>query len=445
MVSLVGYGLLSFSILMLNYVSVFHIDLWWMLLSEDGVVESLSAGFFFMSSIGLVILAFVNRDTWRWQVFLFAGLVMAFVAGEEISWGQRIFGFETPDLFETANYQGEANLHNLLLDRGDRIQVVLVFVCVCVIFSARFSNKVKWFDIPYPSMSLAFGLLIALYLRDWLLPGTLADILIGIISKYGLLIFLLAYISFSSLGKDRKLILILCATIALILSSEYAGYVQVYATHTDGLYPRPFINVEIHEPFVNVEIREYILSLICLFYSVELLRHSRKQRSLNDQYLIGRDTREERRGWLLVCSVVTVCSIGLIPAGQIYTAYIKDAVMDRFYSEVAPNDPADRSVFDVYAMEDQLTYYKQPCALINIENNFFLQVIPVEVQDLPEYRQPLDSIILHFSILGVIGDSCIKIVDLPDYEISSVRTGQFTDEERVWTVEIPFPLDVDRE
>jgi len=37
-----------------------------------------------------------------------------FVAGEELSWGQRIFAFQPPEIFLEANYQQEANLHNLL-------------------------------------------------------------------------------------------------------------------------------------------------------------------------------------------------------------------------------------------------------------------------------------------------------------------------------------------
>ena len=32
--------------------------------------------------------------------------------GEEISWGQRIFGFETPDAIAEGNIQGETNIHN---------------------------------------------------------------------------------------------------------------------------------------------------------------------------------------------------------------------------------------------------------------------------------------------------------------------------------------------
>ena len=39
--------------------------------------------------------------------------LMVFVAGEEISWGQRIFSFDTPDFMEDVNEQQEFGLHNL--------------------------------------------------------------------------------------------------------------------------------------------------------------------------------------------------------------------------------------------------------------------------------------------------------------------------------------------
>src|SRR5690606_21726008 len=41
------------------------------------------------------------------------GLILLFGAGEEISWGQRIFGFDTPEAIYQHNAQGEMNLHNL--------------------------------------------------------------------------------------------------------------------------------------------------------------------------------------------------------------------------------------------------------------------------------------------------------------------------------------------
>jgi hypothetical protein len=51
----------------------------------------------------------------RWRRLSLLGLALVFFvgAGEEISWGQRILGLETPESLESINDQGEINLHNL--------------------------------------------------------------------------------------------------------------------------------------------------------------------------------------------------------------------------------------------------------------------------------------------------------------------------------------------
>ena len=45
--------------------------------------------------------------------FLLLAVAFFFGAGEEISWGQRIFGVETPEAIAENNAQGELNFHNL--------------------------------------------------------------------------------------------------------------------------------------------------------------------------------------------------------------------------------------------------------------------------------------------------------------------------------------------
>jgi hypothetical protein len=53
------------------------------------------------------------RTTWFLVLAMFA-----FVAfGEEISWGQHIFGFSTPESFQEINKQKETNLHNLNISK----------------------------------------------------------------------------------------------------------------------------------------------------------------------------------------------------------------------------------------------------------------------------------------------------------------------------------------
>lgn len=76
---------------------------------EDGFFETATALFFLVGSIVLVR-AFLRKRNW---FVLLLAIVLFVGMGEEISWGQRIFGFATPKAFEKANVQGEFNLHNL--------------------------------------------------------------------------------------------------------------------------------------------------------------------------------------------------------------------------------------------------------------------------------------------------------------------------------------------
>ncbi len=54
-------------------------------------------------------------DGYPVQAIMYGMLMLAliFLAGEEISWGQRILGFETPDSLQGINKKNEANLHNI--------------------------------------------------------------------------------------------------------------------------------------------------------------------------------------------------------------------------------------------------------------------------------------------------------------------------------------------
>jgi len=51
--------------------------------------------------------------TKRNAFFALLAAVFLFAAGEEISWGQRLFNFEVPDIVLAQNLQNEFNIHNL--------------------------------------------------------------------------------------------------------------------------------------------------------------------------------------------------------------------------------------------------------------------------------------------------------------------------------------------
>lgn len=88
---------------------------------EDGIIESLTALFFGIAALQMGYLFFSTKSRERKYIFhfkrnifyLLLGIIFFVFMGEEISWGQRIFGWHTPDWIKTINNQEEINFHNI--------------------------------------------------------------------------------------------------------------------------------------------------------------------------------------------------------------------------------------------------------------------------------------------------------------------------------------------
>jgi hypothetical protein len=84
---------------------------------EDGLIETLGA-FSLLVASGLFFAGFLqarHRSSTRVMRLFLLGLAVAlfFGAGEELSWGQRLLGIDTPGALQERNYQQELNVHNL--------------------------------------------------------------------------------------------------------------------------------------------------------------------------------------------------------------------------------------------------------------------------------------------------------------------------------------------
>ena len=86
--------------------------------------------------------------------------------------------------------------------------------------------------------------------------------------------------------------------------------------------------------------------------------------------------------------------------------------------------------FDVYLGEDRLTYVTRDCSQVDLAAKFFLQVIPVHYEDLPEdsKQHGFDNLKFRFHEFNGVtdGEVCTVTRELPKYDIAVVRTGQFT-------------------
>lgn len=95
---------------------------------EDGLVENLG---FLALLVGSFVCWFriykLKNTKSRWFLICTAilGTLFFFGAGEEISWGQRVFNTSSSEFFTANNSQGETNLHNLqiTLESGKKIKL----------------------------------------------------------------------------------------------------------------------------------------------------------------------------------------------------------------------------------------------------------------------------------------------------------------------------------
>ena len=115
------------------------------------------------------------------------------------------------------------------------------------------------------------------------------------------------------------------------------------------------------------------------------------------------------------------------------------------YESVASGEPAARSVFDIYLRENTVSYLKSPCSAADVQAEFFLHIIPEDLEDLPADRRQYGfgganfRYEIHYGNTAALAfaGQCIAEHPLPDYPIARIRTGQFVLDDEIWTAEFP--------
>ena len=253
--SAVGHLIVCLHVLFFSYLTINHPWLYKALTMEDYWVENTTAGLFLLTGLLLFATAWAEKGVFHRCLYILGGLVMVFVAGEEISWGQRLIGFATPDALMDINAQEEFNLHNIDINLFYLIQLYgSLGLCVAAC-AAYFARKTALFRIPLPSIWIALG---SLVLLSWTWDPRIGEgeaypvfrdrhFLLPILS-----IALLIIAICSLFRRQGKLVVDTVVTVATVLTSLY---------------------VNAHQPIIQEgvnETREYLLGLLCLFYSWEL-------------------------------------------------------------------------------------------------------------------------------------------------------------------------------
>ena len=154
----------------LNFLKIF-----W---QENGFVENIQVLFLLFSILILIRVKFKLKKNKIFNIFLILKITaLIFYLGEEVSWGQHFFNWETSEWFIINNNQKETNFHNTsnLLDQFPRT-IVLIW-CSLSIFIIILFNKFNLinetiFILVYPSRKL---LIISTILIFLVLPDLAVD------------------------------------------------------------------------------------------------------------------------------------------------------------------------------------------------------------------------------------------------------------------------------
>lgn len=105
---------------------------------EDQVFETASAAMLLAGGALMILAAWRIRRIdlplrlWAAAAIALAGAALLFLGLEEVSYGQRIFGWRTPQALQNANLQGETNLHNYWTHRT---QGTIIWIAAAIILA----------------------------------------------------------------------------------------------------------------------------------------------------------------------------------------------------------------------------------------------------------------------------------------------------------------------
>ncbi len=111
----------------------------------------------------------------------------------------------------------------------------------------------------------------------------------------------------------------------------------------------------------------------------------------------------------------------------LYDAAGYEDMMGRIVEEAERGQHVIDSYFDVYLVGNRLTYIRDSCKGVDDRAKFFLDLIPVDENDLPNNsrRDGFDSLGFYFNQFGFSTEwGCVILRDFPGYEIAYIRTGQ---------------------
>ena len=158
------YYLLPLLLIFLYFIYAISPDFFYQITREDNLLEYLQFFLYLIAGVYSFKIYKIFKqkknklNTW---IFLFLSIGLFFVAFEEISWGQRILGIDTPDNIKELNFQNELTIHNLEIFQHFALHTTYLFIAFYGIFSQVilrkfFYKKYKYLLIFTPPFYLSF-------------------------------------------------------------------------------------------------------------------------------------------------------------------------------------------------------------------------------------------------------------------------------------------------
>lgn len=233
---------------------------------EDMLIEDLSVVFL---GIGVVALGYVAlalaRSGHRLAAVAAGAIACVFfvIAGEEISWMQRVFQVESTEFFLERNSQGEMNLHNLRTGESEQLYYLGGFVLLALLpwlqeplgrlLSASRLSSMRvllppyWLIVPF----IVAGAFVRHSHESMMEASTLfisigsVVLMIGVISR--------AY-------REKQWLHVASAAVALVLFLSLHWYFMFYDAVETGT--RNWVQTEYHEFFIAWGIAAYGVSVL---------------------------------------------------------------------------------------------------------------------------------------------------------------------------------------
>ena len=141
-------------LVLLALIAVFRIDpRWytdWIIPEGYGVLEFSQFAIVLLAlalAAGLLLKPFVRRRPFVLTVTIIAALSCFYIAGEEMTWGQHFFHWNTPEYWAAVNRQEETNLHNTyaIFDKWPRaiLELGVLIGGILIPVAATFDPRVR--------------------------------------------------------------------------------------------------------------------------------------------------------------------------------------------------------------------------------------------------------------------------------------------------------------